>query len=47
MMYIRKSKEELQREWAEFQREQEKIFDELLIEKGIKKPEQIKNDKNE
>lgn len=47
MAIYKKSKEEQEREWQEFVKEQEKMFDELLIEKGIKKTEQIKNDKNE
>ncbi len=36
LVFKKKSKEELDREWQEFTKEQEKAFDELLIEKGIK-----------
>ena len=32
----KKTKEELEREWQEFEKEQEKAFAELLISKGIK-----------
>lgn len=38
----KKTKEELEKEWQEFTKEQEKAFAELLIEKGIKKQETIK-----
>ena len=38
----KKTKEELEKEWQEFTKEQEKALDELLIEKGIKKQETIK-----
>ena len=36
-----KTKENLEKEWQEFTKEQEKAFAELLIEKGIKKQESI------
>lgn len=38
----KKSKEELEKEWQEFTKEQEAEFDRLLIGKGIKKQETIK-----
>lgn len=38
----KKSKEEIEREWQEFMKEQVAEFDKLLIEKGIKKQETIK-----
>jgi hypothetical protein len=38
----KKTKEEMEKDWQGFKKEQEKAFDELLIEKGIKKQETIK-----
>jgi len=40
--YRKKTKEQIEREWQEFTKEQEKTFDELHIGKGIKKQETIK-----
>lgn len=37
----KKSKEELEKDWQEFTKEQVAEFDKLLIEKGIKKQETI------
>lgn len=37
MAIPKKSKEEIEREWAEFVKEQKKAFDQLLVEKGIRK----------
>ena len=42
----KKSKEELEKEWQEFAKEQVSEFDKLLIEKGIKKQESIITDTN-
>jgi len=42
----KKSKEEIEREWQEFAKEQVAEFDMLLIEKGIKKQETIITDTN-
>ena len=42
----KKTKEELEREWQEFAKEQVVEFDKLLIEKGIKKQETIITDTN-
>ena len=42
----KKSKEQSDREWQYFAKEQEKAFAELLIEKGIKKQETIITDIN-
>ena len=42
----KKSKEQSDREWQYFAKEQEKAFAELLIEKGIKKKEKIITDIN-
>jgi len=42
----KKSKEELEKEWQEFTKEQVAEFDKLLIEKGIKKQETIITDTN-
>jgi hypothetical protein len=41
-----KSKEELEKEWQEFTKEQKKAFADLLIEKGIEKQETIITDTN-
>ena len=38
----KKSKEELEKEWQEFTKEQEKAVAELFIEKDIKKQKTIK-----
>lgn len=47
MFYLKKkSKEQIDREWAEFVKEQALEFDKLLIEKGIKKQESITTDTN-
>ena len=32
----KKSKEQSEKEWGEFTREQERLLDELLFEKGVK-----------
>ena len=42
----KKTKEQIEREWQEFMKEQVAEFDKLLIEKGIKKQESIITDTN-
>ena len=44
--YRKKTKEQIEREWQEFTKEQVAEFDKLLIEKGIKKQESIITDTN-
>lgn len=46
MKIDKKTKEEMEKEWLVFAKEQEKAFEELLIEKGIKKQEAITTDTN-